>query len=116
MKTKSNGGGNAPPVNTAIVLPNVFCINEEMMMNADSVSRPALDPKLLQSVRAGAYQNLKMAFLYNGSQWWADPEDDAPAWEGDAVLLAFDVVLAEVAAALGINHPATADFQLPAQD
>lgn len=86
------------------------------MMNTDSVPRPALDPKLLQSVRAGAYQNLRADFLYNGVEWWADPEDDAPTWEGDDVLRAFDMILAEVAAALGINRQATADFQLPPQD
>lgn len=85
-------------------------------MNADLAQRPTLDPKLLQSVREGAYQNLKMDFLYNGSQWWADPEDDAPTWEGKDVLRAYDVVLAEVAAALGINHSATANYPLPAQD
>jgi hypothetical protein len=94
----------------------MFCINGEAMMNAQSVPRPALDPKLLQSVRAGAYQNLTLDFLYNGTQWWADPEDDAPTWEGDDVLRAFDVVLAEVAAALGINRQATAEYPLPAQD
>ena len=85
-------------------------------MNAPLAQRPALDPKLLQSVRAGAYQNLTLDFLYNGTQWWADPEDDAPTWEGDDVLRAFEVVLAEVAAALGIRHQATNGFQLPAQD
>jgi len=115
MKTKSNGGGNAPLAITAIAPLNVSYISGETTMNAQSVPRP-LDPRLLQSVRAGAYQHLKMDFLYNGVQWWADPEDDAPTWEGEDVLRAFEVVLAEVAAALGIQHQATADCRLPAQD
>lgn len=64
-----------------------------------------INPKLLESVRKGAYENLKNDFLYSLPIWY-DENDEELVWDGEDVLLAFQIVLNEVALALGLTLPA----------